>query len=275
MGSLLQDLPELRGLAVHPLLAPAIERDADLALGLVTLAPGQSVELHRHDRPETLFVVTGVVHVQRGAGAAELTAPSAAFVPADAAHGIRALDAPATVLLSYSRGARAAPIGSTFVEPGEDRTGWPNPNRISGANPLYRWALAEEFEPWVPIEPTKGWRLRMRYLFDPRRGAPEFVVGTGEIEPRTRYTRHHHEPSELYFVLEGTGTIHVGEDAHAVVPGSAVYVPPNVPHGIDTASDRLRFWWVYGLEGCGEDWTWEADELVHPHPDGSPGAQRS
>lgn len=265
-GSVLHALPELAGTDLESLIEPETEATAELALGRLHVEPGQALPLHRHDRPETIFVLDGSLTVQRGRGQVEITAPAAAYLPAGVPHTMQASEAgSATLLICLSRGQRPASIASELVTSDEDPAGWPNPNRISGEDPLYRWALAEESEAWIPVEPTKGWRLRLRYLFDPHRGAPEMVVGIGENEPHTHYTLHHHEPAEIYHVIDGSGVINVGDEAYHVAPGSTIYVPAGIRHGIDTGDERLRVWWVYGLERCGPGWVWEADEPIHPH----------
>jgi mannose-6-phosphate isomerase-like protein (cupin superfamily) len=43
--------------------------------------------------------------------------------------------------------------------------------------------------------------------------------------------RHYHERcTEYYYVLEGSGTLEVGEETIPVKPGTAVLIPPGVPH---------------------------------------------
>jgi quercetin dioxygenase-like cupin family protein len=265
-GSVVHALPELRNADVEGLILPDVEADAELALGRLQLLAGERLPLHHHDRAETIFVLEGSVVAQRGRGAAEITAPAAAYFPPGVPHAVTATaEGPATLLTCFSRGDRPAAIASELIPDGADDSGWPNPNRIAGEQPLYRWALAEEYEDWHPVEPTKGWRLKLRYLFDPHRGAPDLVVGVAENQPRTHYTLHHHAPAELYYVLDGSGVIYVGDEAYEVSRGSTVYVPADVTHGIDTGDERLRVWWVYGLERCGRDWVWEAVETVHPH----------
>lgn len=266
-GSLLHTLPEFAGAELASLVTPRVEADAELLLGHVRLAGGATTGLHRHDRPETVFVLAGSIWAQRGVGRAEVSAPGAVYFPPKVPHAIEAAGGSAVILVCYSRGNRSAAPVSTPVEEDEDPSAWPNPNRITGEQPLYRWALSEEYENELPVEPTKGRRVRMRYLFDPHRGADEMVVGTGATDPHTRYTRHHHEPAELYYVLSGSGTIFVGDEAFAVAPGSTVYVPAQAIHGIDTHAEPLDTWWVYGLEHCGPGWAWVADEPVHPRPD--------
>ena len=244
-----------------------VELGATLPLARITLQPGQAIPLHVNDRPEGLYLVTGKVLVTRGAGAAEIEAPAAASFPAGVPHGVSAIgDSPAVLVLCSSRAERAAEMTGSLYDPDRDLTAFGNPNEIRGADPLFRWAVAEEFESWLPVEPTKGWRLRMKYLLDPHRGTPEFVLGVAEIMPNTHYTIHRHEPAEFYYVLEGRGIIYVGDASYSVSEGDTVYVPENVPHGIDTAGEKLRVHWAYAVEGLGSNWVWRACEPIYTTP---------
>lgn len=266
-GSLFHGLPEHAGLAVEGLYSDAVERGAMLPMALVTLQPGQSIPLHVNDRPEALYVVSGRVRVTRGNGSAEIEAPAAASFPAGIPHAVAALgQQPAIVAISSSRAGRPAEMTGTLCDRDMDLTAFPNPNEIRGADPLFRWAVAEEFETWLPVEPTKGWRLRMKFLLDPQRGTPDFVMGVAEIMRDTHYTIHQHEPAEFYYVLAGSGTIHVGDASYPVREGDTVYVPENVPHGIDTADEALRVHWAYAVEGIGANWVWRACEGIYTRP---------
>jgi quercetin dioxygenase-like cupin family protein len=266
-GSPFHALPELRGLLVESLYAAAVTREAALPLARLTLQPGESVPLHVNDRPEGLYLVSGKARVRRGAGAARIEAPAAASFPAGVPHAATALgDRPAVFLLSSSRAGRPAAMQGVLHDPEADLAAFGNPNEIRGNDPLFRWIVAEAFETWLPVEPTKGRRLRMKYLLDPHRGTPDFVLGVAEVEPDTHYTIHSHEPAEFYHVLEGSGTIHVAGTAYRVSAGDTIYVPENVPHGIDTAHHRLRVHWVYAVEGIGANWVWRALEEIRTDP---------
>lgn len=263
-GSLFHKLAELEGLQVEGLYSPEVEASSVLPLARIELRPGERIPLHVNDRAEGLYLVSGRLLVRRGAGAAEIEASAVASFPATIPHSVEAIGtAPAVFLLCASSIGRPGAMRGTLHDPADDLTRFGNPNEIRGAEPLFRWAVAEEFENWLPVEPTKGWRLRMKFLLDPQRGTPEFVLGVAEISPRTHYTIHQHEPAEFYYVLEGSGTIHVGQDSYAVSAGDTVYVPENVPHGIDTAGENLRVAWAYAVEGIGSNWVWRARETIY------------
>ena len=55
---------------------------------------------------------------------------------------------------------------------------------------------------------------------------------------------HNQEQEEVYFIIEGTGEMCLGEERQVVTAGQAVYIPPGVFHqltniGDDAAADAL------------------------------------
>jgi mannose-6-phosphate isomerase-like protein (cupin superfamily) len=265
-GTLLHRQPELRDLSVETIIPGPDGSPAEFLFGAVDLRPGQGLPLHSHSHAETVFVVDGRVQVQRGRAIAEVTGPGAAYFPAGVAHGVREQGGAAARVLICYQDARPGWEVTSELEEGRDQSRWPNPNIIRGTDPLYRWALVEDYESWLAVEPTKGWTGKMRYLLSPDRGADDVVAGTGLTAPNVHYTVHRHEPAELYYVLSGSGCIYVGTEAYPVLEGSTVYVPPSQSHGIDTFESHLKTCWVYGLARCGADWTWEALEPIYNVP---------
>lgn len=59
----------------------------------------------------------------------------------------------------------------------------------------------------------------------------------------------HRRATELYYVLDGQGTIRLDGHEHAIGPGSIVHIPPGVVHG---ASGRMRVL-VIGIPNIAED----------------------
>jgi len=43
---------------------------------------------------------------------------------------------------------------------------------------------------------------------------------------------------ELYFVLDGNGVLHYGEETHPLMPNDFTYLPPAMRHGVSNASDQ-------------------------------------
>ena len=70
--------------------------------------------------------------------------------------------------------------------------------------------------------------------------------GVCEIVPGGVLDLHRDAPLELYYFLEGTGIVTLGESERGVGPGTAIWISGNTPHGIrnDSASLLKR---LYGF----------------------------
>jgi mannose-6-phosphate isomerase-like protein (cupin superfamily) len=64
--------------------------------------------------------------------------------------------------------------------------------------------------------------------------------------------------SEVYYILSGTGKMHINEETQTVEPGDAIYIPPNAKQFLqNTGSDPIVFI-------CIVDPAWkEKDETVY------------
>jgi quercetin dioxygenase-like cupin family protein len=63
-----------------------------------------------------------------------------------------------------------------------------------------------------------------------------------EIAPGGCTPKHAHGHEHEVFVLEGTAAVLMGSEEHALRPGSAVFVPPNLVHQFrNTGSVPLKF----------------------------------
>jgi quercetin dioxygenase-like cupin family protein len=265
-GDNLHGLPEFAGLQVLGLLPDTLGLSADITFGEVTLAPGQVIPTHSNGQAEAIFLAEGVLRLWRPGGSAELAAPGAAYFPPGEAHSIANIDPePARFFVAYATGGEQKTVTSELLSDTalESDT---NPNTAPSSGLFDRWAVAEDMVPWVPVEPTKGLRLRCRYLLEPDTGTKEFVIGTAGLDSQLHYTIHRHAPAEIYHVLEGTATIYVGDEGYKVAPGDTVYVPAWAPHGIDTGDDALRMYWFYTLDACDGTWAWEPLEPVYSTP---------
>jgi mannose-6-phosphate isomerase-like protein (cupin superfamily) len=84
----------------------------------------------------------------------------------------------------------------------------------------------------------------LKSFFSPRNGDTKnlsFLVGyfnQGEkLAPHI-----HPESEEVYYILEGRGTVYLGEDLKEILiePNMGLYVPPGMAHGvINTEKERL------------------------------------
>lgn len=69
---------------------------------------------------------------------------------------------------------------------------------------------------------------------------------------------HNQEQEEVYFIVEGTGEMCLGEERRTVSPGQAVYIPPGVFHQLTNIGDApLRMIYCYGPAGDVAHWRQE------------------
>ena len=79
-------------------------------------------------------------------------------------------------------------------------------------------------------------------------GVAELPVGVTTI-----YRMHTHAPVEMYYILEGNGSIKIVEEKHDVKKGTAVYIPGNVPHClVNTGDVPLRLLYVFAADSFAE-----------------------
>lgn len=108
--------------------------------------------------------------------------------------------------------------------------------------------------------------------------ASSFSMGYVTLEPRGgQVPWHNQEQEEVYFVLDGTGEMCLGEEKQALSGGQAVYIPSGVFHQLTNIGDEpLHFVYVYGPAGDVAHWKQElegtlpvAGEDVPPLPEGA------
>ena len=59
------------------------------------------------------------------------------------------------------------------------------------------------------------------------------------LEPGQEQKRHsHHGADKVYFVLEGTGRFHIGDDERDLGPDEIVMAPADVEHGVRNESQN-------------------------------------
>jgi mannose-6-phosphate isomerase-like protein (cupin superfamily) len=52
------------------------------------------------------------------------------------------------------------------------------------------------------------------------------------IEPGGEQRLHSHRPEQVYFLLEGSGLMTVGDETQRVGPGDCIFIPAGQPHGL-------------------------------------------
>jgi len=86
-------------------------------------------------------------------------------------------------------------------------------------------------------EQFAGEKFQKVNIFD----SPRMFCDIYCFEPGQEQTLHSHEDNDkIYYVLEGVGTLTVGEESRQVEAGWAVLCPPGEDHGVvNTGADRL------------------------------------
>ena len=115
-----------------------------------------------------------------------------------------------------------------------------------------------------------GWRK-------PDSGA-NFALGHVTLEPSGgQVPWHNQEQEEIYFSVEGTGEMCLGEESAQSKTGQAVYIPPRVFHQLTNTGDTpMRMIYCYGPAGDVAHWRQELEGTlpragvdVPPLPEGA------
>lgn len=62
--------------------------------------------------------------------------------------------------------------------------------------------------------------------------AVHLTTSVVEIKPGGKQRVHSHAPEQVYYVLEGTGTMTVGTETGHIRPGDCVFIPTGAAHGL-------------------------------------------
>jgi len=91
--------------------------------------------------------------------------------------------------------------------------------------------------------------------------AKNFSIGMVTLEPNGgQVPWHNQEQEEVYFILEGSGEMCLGEERQVVKTGQAVYIPPGVFHQLtNTGSEPMKMIYCYGPAGNVAHWRQELD----------------
>ena len=108
--------------------------------------------------------------------------------------------------------------------------------------------------------------------------AKSFSIGYVTLEPNGgQVPWHNQEQEEVYFVIEGTGEMCLGEERRTVTAGQAAFIPPGVFHQLTNTGDApLLMLYCYGPAGDVAHWKQElkgtlprAGVEAPPLPDGA------
>jgi len=91
--------------------------------------------------------------------------------------------------------------------------------------------------------------------------AKNFCMGYVTLEPDGgQVPWHNQEQEEIYFILDGTGEMCLGEERQTISSGQVVYIPPRVFHQItNLGSKPLQMIYCYGPAGDVAHWRQELE----------------
>lgn len=91
--------------------------------------------------------------------------------------------------------------------------------------------------------------------------ASNFSMGYVVLEPNGgQVPWHNQEQEEVYFVVEGTGEMCLGEERRTLSSGQAVFIPPTVFHQLTNIGETpLTMIYCYGPAGDVAHWRQELD----------------
>jgi mannose-6-phosphate isomerase-like protein (cupin superfamily) len=89
--------------------------------------------------------------------------------------------------------------------------------------------------------------------------ATNFSLGNVTLEPNGgQVPWHNQEQEEIYFIIEGTGEMCLGDERKTLSSGQAVYIPSGVFHPLTNTGDTpLRMIYCYGPAGDVAHWRQE------------------
>jgi mannose-6-phosphate isomerase-like protein (cupin superfamily) len=91
--------------------------------------------------------------------------------------------------------------------------------------------------------------------------ASNFAIGNVTLEPNGgQVPWHNQEQEEVYFIVEGTAEMCLGEERQILTTGQAVFIPPRVFHQLTNVGDTpCRMIYCYGPAGDVAHWRQELD----------------
>jgi quercetin dioxygenase-like cupin family protein len=99
-----------------------------------------------------------------------------------------------------------------------------------------------------------------RFVVQREPGSGNVTQFVGVIPPG-RAPDHSHVYDEVVYVLEGEGSLHIGDESHPIGPGTCMYLPPQVVHALENGSDRpMRVLGVFHPSGDPASRAYEANE---------------
>lgn len=102
------------------------------------------------------------------------------------------------------------------------------------------------------LSADRGWvDMEVRWLITADTvGAEQTVVGRTVLRPGSKHDIHRHPNAEEWeYVISGSAIKHVGDTSLHLEAGDVVFVPKNVYHGLENASDTEPVVTIWGYSG--------------------------
>jgi mannose-6-phosphate isomerase-like protein (cupin superfamily) len=93
-------------------------------------------------------------------------------------------------------------------------------------------------------EITAGDRTRLRELLHPEHDAAaiRYSLAVAWLAPGKQSQAHRLKTAEVYYLVHGTGVLHIGDESAEVSAGDAVYIPPGSAQWLDnTGKEDIEF----------------------------------
>jgi len=84
-------------------------------------------------------------------------------------------------------------------------------------------------------------------------GAPNFALRSITVKPGGHTPKHSHDFEHEVYVVEGHGTVLLGDQMHLIRAGDVIYVKADLEHQFKSQGESLRFLcMVPAMRDCGE-----------------------
>ena len=101
-------------------------------------------------------------------------------------------------------------------------------------------------------DPAKG-TLTWQSLFSKgETDSDSLTCGVATIRAGEHFAAHRHAHAEVYFGLEGKGTVVIDGVGHELSAGVALFIPGNAEHGIPVATETLRWFYTFAADSFDE-----------------------
>lgn len=125
--------------------------------------------------------------------------------------------------------------------------------------------IADDFTPDSTLKEERGWhKMDVRWLVTGQnQDSKQTVVGRTIMPPgvKSRHAIHRHPNAEEWeYIVSGVARKHVGDDTFVLRAGELAFIPRNVYHGLENASDTEPLVTLWGY--CGASSLEEAGYVI-------------